>query len=77
MGSSQRLLDEAVPGFVLLHPQIRAIRHKVITRGRRIAAGLPQDTLLEEVVALNVGPKHVEYLQRLLEPYPTVKSFEM
>ncbi|MBA3726465.1 MAG: hypothetical protein H0W86_08435 [Armatimonadetes bacterium] len=42
-----------------------------------IPSGLPQDTLLEEVVALNVSAKHMEYLQRLLEPYPTVKSFEM
>ena len=42
-----------------------------------LPAGLPETTKLKEVVALNVGPQHMEYLRRLLERYPNVKMFEM
>jgi len=39
--------------------------------------GLPPTTKLVEVVSLNVGQPHLEYLKKLLEPYPLVKTCEM
>ncbi len=38
---------------------------------------MPDTTSIREVVTMNVGFKHLDYLKELLKPYPNVKTFNM
>lgn len=40
-------------------------------------SGLPPSTNLIEVVSMNVGHEHTEYLKKLLDPYPNVLTHDM
>lgn len=63
--------------LVLSMPKLRSFWVSTEMLVGEIPSSLPAETRLREVVAMNVGEAHLEYLRELLSRYPNVKGIAM
>lgn len=63
--------------LVLSMPNLRSFWISSQMLVGEIPSQLPDETSLREVVAMNVGDRHMDYLRRLMSRYPSVELCEM